>query len=157
MLHRVYLAAMLAAFTGPVACAPPRPVAPLKPAYPAVLRSAGVTGTAIATVRVDRTGHASVASQDTATDAVTRTLLAAFAHAVGETQWLPARWFGLTRTDSIAYHVDFVLLRDTLPLGEYEIVNAGNDKRPLECPHPGATRHLVVCAIAERVHYRVLH
>lgn len=157
MLHRVYLAAMLSAFTGPVACAPPRPVAPLKPAYPAVLRSAGVTGTAIATVRVDRTGHASVAGQDTATDAVTRTLRAAFAHAVGETQWLPARWLGLARTDSIVYHVDFVLLRDTLPLGEYEIVNAGNDERPLECPNPRITHHLTICAIAGRVLYRVAY
>ena len=137
-------------------CVPARPVQPLRPVYPTILASAGYAGTMTATVAVDRTGHGRVIWPDTIDSGAPALFRQAIRRAVTRTAWHPARRWGWVRADTVRYEVAFVLLRDTLPLGENERYLLGNDTLPRVCPAGRSPRRVVVCATADRVRYSVV-
>ena len=136
-----------------MACAPARPVQPLRPSYPVMLASAGYSGAMTITVTVDRAGHASVIWPDTISSGAPALFRQSILHAVKATQWRAARRWGRARADTLGYEITFVLLRDTLPLGLNERYVDGNDALPLACPAARVVRRVVVCATPGRIRY----
>jgi hypothetical protein len=140
------------------ACYAAKPLTPLAPLYPPLLVSSVYVGSMTAFVRIDRGGHAWVVPQDTAKASGPHALFsAAVARAVKTTPWRPARHFGIPRSDSQFYRIDFLLLRDVAPLGPNQRRFEGNDTLPVQCPNPRSANNIVVCRPVPRVDYRVLH
>jgi hypothetical protein len=139
-------------------CSAAKPARQWAPAYPSMLRSAGYAGTTTVMVRVDRSGHPRVVPRGPSSVIGQHPLfLRAVGQAVTATTWHPARRFGFPHADSALYQVDFVILRDTSPLGPNELRGEGNDTLPRACPRPRTPHHVVVCSTADHVRYRVLH
>ena len=139
-------------------CYAASPLQPLAPKYPSMLRSAGYAGTTTVMVRVDPRGLATVTARGGSSAIGAHPL---FFQAIGQgvkaTPWRPARRFGFAHTDSALYQVDFVILRDTLPLGPNERRKEGNDTLPVACPRPRSAHQVVVCRPADHVDYRVVY
>ena len=139
-------------------CSAAKPARQWVPAYPSMLRSAGYAGTTTVMVRVDRSGHPRVMPSGPSSVIGQHPLfLQAVGQAVRATPWRPARRFGFPHADSALYQVDFVMLRDTLPLGPNELRREGNDALPRTCPRPRTSHHVAVCSTADHVRYRVLY
>lgn len=109
------------------------------------------------TVHVERSGWPRLVRHDTASSGIPIITYLAVRKAVLATKWRPARRFGQARRDSIVYRVEFVPLRDTLPLGLHEEYVGGNSALPLRCPRPRAAHHVIVCAVPDRVRSRVIY
>ena len=123
-----------------------------------MLRSAGYSGTTTVMVRVDQHGRAWVTSQPGGSRIGDHPIfLQAIMQGVRATPWRPARRFGFARRDSLPYQVDFVILRDTAPLGPNEERAFGNDSLPKQCPRPRSANQVVVCSTADRTHYMVVY
>ena len=139
-------------------CYAARPLRPLAPRYPSMLRSAGYAGTTTVMVRVDPRGHASVTARGASSAIGQHPLfLQAIGQGVKAVPWRPARRFGFAHADSALYQVDFVILRDTLSPGRNELRKEGNDTLPLACPRPRSAHQVVVCSVADHVDFRVVY
>jgi len=158
MTRKVCLVALIVGITATAACHPPRPERPLSPRYPSMLLSAGLPGSTAFTVRVDSRGKAWIVRPDTVKARRLHELSwQSIGQAVKDVSWRPARRIGVRRADAITYRVDFVLVRNTLPLGPNERRAAGNDTLPDACPMPRSAHHIVVCRPVEHIDYRVVY
>jgi hypothetical protein len=136
-------------------CASPRPLEPLAPRYPDMLRSADMTGVVIAAVRVSRTGEVTAIRFDSV--ALAHDL---FRRSVGLTlkneRFAPARMLGFPRAGEATYVVRFVLL---LPdsLSRASERSPAADTMPVACPAPKDKNEILVCAKKTPSRSRVLY
>jgi TonB family protein len=128
-----------------VACLPPRPAEPLRPRYPDMLRSANVSGTVNVSVQVDSHGSVRTVGFDSL-PAAHEQFRAAARYSIRPIRFKPARTFGIARSGTARYTIDFVLVRSRRPLRPGERLSDGDTV--LVCPSPRSPSHLVVCAEA---------
>jgi TonB family protein len=136
-------------------CTRPRPLEPVRPRYPSMLRSANVTGDVTVQAVVDRDGKVSAIRFDSsrATHDIFRASVKASLRAA---RFRPARRLGVRRTGLVEYVVHFVLVQSPTDSLHPSARRVPSDTVS-QCPLARNAHEIVVCAPSTLTRVDVLH
>ncbi len=125
-------------------CTRPRPVEPVRPRYPDMLRSVNLTGDVTVRAVIDRNGRVSALRFDSsrATHDLFRASVKASLRAA---RFRPARQLGLPRPGRVEYVVHFVLVQSPIDSLRPNDRRAASDTVS-QCPAARSAHEIVVCA-----------
>jgi TonB family protein len=137
------------------ACTRPRPLQPVRPRYPVMLRSANLTGEVTVKAVVDHNGKVSALHFDSSRTTHDQ-FRASVKASLRAASFRPARQLGVRRTGTIEYVVRFVLVQS--PMDSLR----PNDRRVASdtvshCPLARQAHEIVVCAPSTWTRVDVLH
>jgi len=125
-------------------CSPPRPLQPIQPRYPDMLRSASLTGDATVHAVVDRNGRVSAVHFDSSRTSHDQ-FRASVKISLRAASFRPARRLGLRRTGKVEYVVRFVLVQSPADSLRPNDRRAASDTVS-QCPPSRNAHEIVVCA-----------
>ena len=126
------------------ACSTPRPLQPIEPRYPDMLRSANVAGDISVNVTIDRDGRVAAVRYDSTSNGHELFRMSARTY-LQHLRFSPARWFGLAHVGSASYEIQFVLVRAPEDPLRPNDRHAANDTITA-CPRSRDPRRIIVCA-----------